>query len=134
MNKQVFSIICFLVISFSSLAQESESAFELRRTILLEQDSNPEEVILTMPENTKRFRLQIGSTISDGELTIEFYDPNGKKQGNFTVGTQMKSEKREIVKGNIHKSWQEPLSGDWRVRIIPFETTGEINIESVVFE
>jgi hypothetical protein len=69
-----------------------------------------------------------------GKLTIEVYDPNEVKQGNFTIGKQLDSGKKEMVTGNIVKNLTEPQSGKWKVKIIPSNATGTIVIKTSNFE
>lgn len=71
----------------------------------------------------------INSSVSNGKLSIEIYNPNNEKQGNYTVGTQINSE---MVKGRIQKSFHLIDPGDWKIKIIPSEATGEIFVETEI--
>ena len=112
----------------------SETKVDLQRTIKLEKDSKSEDVILHIKKKTKKLDLLISSSINNGKLTIEVYSPDNIKQGNYTVGTQLKSEKKEIVNGNIRKSLVEPQAGEWKVKIIPTDASGTIKIQTAVLE
>lgn len=141
--KTAYLIVCALILSLTVFGQsqetkdsskKSETKLNLQRTIKLEKDSKNEDVILSINQKTKRFELMINSSVSYGKLTLELYDPNNTKQGNFTVGTELNSEKKEIVNGNIRKSLVDPLPGDWKIKIIPKDATGMIRIQTAISE
>jgi hypothetical protein len=82
--------------------------------------------------------LWIASNISEGDLTIEIYDPSGDKKGDFSIGCVLNKIKqgnstdedksREIVQGRINKSINNPLKGTWIIKIFPKNATGQIQI------
>lgn len=142
-KRTVYLIICALIFSVTVFGQNQErnvfsinsgTNVNLKRAIKLEKDSKPEEIIINIKQKTQRLELMIISSVSNGKLTIEVYDPNDIKQGNYTVGTQLSSEKREEVNGIIRKSLNEPQTGNWKVKIIPSDATGRINIHVGIIE
>jgi hypothetical protein len=143
-TRTAYLVIIALIVSLTVLGQSqeikvpssksSETTVDLQRTILLVKDSKPEDVIIDIKQKTQRFEIFITSSVTSGKITIEFYDPNDIKQGNFTVGTQLNSEKKEMVNGNIRKSLNEPQAGSWKVKIIPSEATGNISIRTSTVE
>jgi hypothetical protein len=82
--------------------------------------------------------LIIRSTILEGELTIELYDAKGEKQANFFIANQAQLAKpdtikkpiNEAVKGEISKKFDNPVKGEWVVRIIPKNAGGFLEINS----
>ncbi len=145
MKKQTaYLIISVLLFTLTALGQNQENdvpslessitSVNVNRSIKLDNDSKTEEIIIDIKQNTKKYALLINSSVSDGKLTIEFYDPNGTKQGNFTISTQLDSEKNEKVSGNINKSLTEPQAGKWKIKIIPANATGNINISTAIIE
>ncbi len=121
--------------------QIDKTTFNLQREISLNEDSEKKEILLPVSGPIVRFTISIGSRITEGELTIEVYDPNGEKQGNYSVDNQIssrlyKSDKnakmmsKEIVTGKIDKSIEYPISGNWKVLIIPNNASGQLVIES----
>ncbi|MCU4177049.1 hypothetical protein [Carboxylicivirga sp. N1Y90] len=152
-----YLIIGILFISLTALGQTKEEAFfsgkdynakekiffspqgsrtkvDMERTIELEHDSKTEEVFIEIKEKDQQLLLVISSSVRDGKLTIELYDPNNTKQGNYTIETQLQSKKKEQVNGNIRKAINEPQSGNWRVKIIPKDVTGDVKIVTVINE
>ena len=121
--------------------QIDHTSFNLQRQISLNEDSEKKEILIPISGPIVRFTINIASRISEGELTIEMYDPSGEKQGNYSVDNQIsarldKSDKnakmtnKEIVTGKIDKSIEYPISGNWKVLIIPKNASGELLIES----
>ncbi|MGB6035346.1 MAG: hypothetical protein WBG42_03695 [Cryomorphaceae bacterium] len=106
----------------------------MHRTIELENDSKSADITINIKPSELELNLSINTMVSEGKLTIEVYDPSSTKQGNFTVGTQLESKKKEIVRGNIRKSLTEPLAGNWKVKIIPSNATGRIEIQTFTAE
>jgi hypothetical protein len=136
MKKTTWLIIGFILIYASSTAQKPDSFAKtnLEREISLKNDSKTEEITITIEQGTKLFELMINSSIKSGKLTIEIFDPSGTKQGNFSVETQLGSDKNEQVVGNFHKSLKEPQSGNWRIKIIPVMANGLLSIRTVFLQ
>lgn len=141
-KRGAYLIIFAFLVPFISLGQSlakdvspdgsPRTMVEVERTILLEKDSQTDEVAIDIEQGSPRFELLIRSSVSNGKVTIELYDPVGKKQGNFTVRTLLNSEKEEIVNGEIRKFLVGPQEGKWKVKIIPVDATGRIKIHTVV--
>lgn len=144
MKQKAYLLISILLFSLTVFGQSQEkivsssmsskTKIDLQRNIRFENDSKSEEIVINIREKTKRFELMINSRVSKGKLTIDLYDPSGLKQGTFTLGTQLNSEKHEIANGNIRKSLNEPQFGDWKVVLIPINSTGDIRIQTAISE
>jgi hypothetical protein len=80
----------------------------------------------------------IRATIFEGELTVELYDAKGEKQANFFIANQsllakpdtIKKPINEAVKGEISKKFDNPVKGEWTVRLIPKNAGGFLEINS----
>jgi hypothetical protein len=136
----IFSIL-FLTISLVGTSQSKEPAqtnestyVNLERSILLGPESKTEEITIDVESGAQRFELLVKSTISSGKVTVEIYDHENTKQGNFIVETQANSAKKEMATGNIRKSLFEPENGTWTIKIIPVQANGSINIKSKIEE
>lgn len=115
-------------------SRNSETKVSLQRSIMFDKDSKSEEIVFNIVQKTLQFDIFISSSVSEGKLLIELYDPNNVKQGNYTLGTQLDSEKKEVINGMFQKSLKEPQPGDWVVKIVPSEATGNIKILTNIFE
>ncbi|MDX8338169.1 hypothetical protein SLH46_03170 [Draconibacterium sp. IB214405] len=119
----------FLFLTNFASAQET-TIFGIHRNIELKNESQTKEVKIEMNEKECRFNLRINSVVRGGEVTIEIYNPNGKKQGNFSVGCEIQSDHaQETVNGQISKFIDNPELGDWKILIIPKNAEGKVTIE-----
>jgi len=143
-KRTAYLIISALLFSITAIGQSVEitetssssrdTKISLQRSIKLDKDSKPEEVIISIKPNTLQIDIFISSSVSEGRLLIELYDPNNTRQGNFTLGTQLSSVKNEVVNGIFQKSLKEPQAGNWKIKISPTKASGEIRISKNVFE
>lgn len=133
MKKSIKTILGILFVSilftFSAIAQERTN-FNIHRTIELKNDSENKEVIIEANENDCCFILRINSLAQAGDIRIEIYDPEGKKQGNFSVGCEIDSKNsNETVNGMIAKHIENPALGKWKVKILPKNASGKVILE-----
>jgi hypothetical protein len=144
MKNQTILFAFTLLLSLTTFAQaqnnetvktENRQAteFKFQRHIQLENCKKNEEIIITIAEHTKEFKLMIETSVSSGKLTVEIYDSNNKKQGVFSVGNQLDLEDSEHAQGTINKTLLEPEAGDWKVKIIPANAKGIISINTLTF-
>ncbi|MEM5564477.1 hypothetical protein WNY78_05160 [Psychroserpens sp. AS72] len=134
------SILLFVLFSFqTSIAQET-STFDLKRSIkLTPEDIEAQNIKLSVYEKTSFVGLNISCKVILGNLKVEIYDPNGNKQGEFAVesqildksnGTKDNFYEKETVEGQIEKFLKNPMRGDWIVKLIPIKTYAEVEINS----
>lgn len=139
MYQKSFLVIISLFIATFAFAQgqsnetTQETGFEFERNIRLEKHSKEETITLSIVKDTKAMELKITSLVFAGKLTIEIYDSNNKKQGRFSVGTQLNIKDAETAKGKITKSLIEPEVGDWKIKIIPENADGQIKIQTMTY-
>lgn len=139
-NHKVMLVFLILTISFSAFGQtqdksgsftdNSETSMDLHRSIVLQDDSDSKEVIIKLAGQTKRLEVMIRGSVTAGQLQIEFFSPENKREGNFTIGTLFNTVKMETVNGSIRKTLNEPQAGQWKIKIIPNEASGKIEILS----
>lgn len=138
------AVLLVFLISLTTFAQKQNNEtnkneinqstnFNFQRTIQLDEHKKNEEIIIKIEKQTKKFELMIDTSVTSGKLTIEIYDSNEKKQGTFSVGTQLNIENSERAQGNINKSLIDPQAGNWKVKIIPFNAKGMIQISTASF-
>jgi phosphoribosylformylglycinamidine (FGAM) synthase PurS component len=133
MKKSIKTILGILLMSAlftsSAIAQERTS-LNIHKTIELKNDSENKEVNIEVTEKECRFNLQINSSVGAGEVRVEIYDPEGKKQGNFSVGCEVDSKNaNETVNAMIAKLIENPALGKWKVKILPKNASGKVTIQ-----
>ena len=130
-----------MIILFTNLSFGQGTVLNLKRSISLSGDSKTEEIEIKVEDETLNLNISIKSTVKVGGLTIEIYDPNGVKRGNFSVGSQLNLNRRssglkdsksknEVVNGQIEKKVKEPIVGNWIIKIIPNKAKGSVSILS----
>lgn len=124
------SILLLSIIYTNHTSAQERTSFNIHKTIDLRNESQISEIKIEMNEEECRFNLKINSMVQGGEVTIEIYDPNKKKQGNFSVGCEIQSDNsKETVNGMITKLIENPELGDWKIKIIPRKATGKVAIQ-----
>ena len=146
-------LLGFLILSIlpsigqiTSSEEISSTNFSLNREISLVNASEIIEVKVKCKQNQKRFNIDILTTVYRNNLKIEIFNPLKKKIDSFDVegiqvndeniqGFQIKDGKPTgingyTVTGEIHKIFENPIQGDWIVKIIPEEVNGKIIIKS----
>lgn len=133
--------VLFIALFISQLTFSQNTRFEINRSINFhpKKDIEPTNIIIKVDKQTVNFFLDISCKVRLGGLTVEIYDPKGEKQGEFSIESQMDKKlpltgsdenEREIVNGNISKQINEPIKGDWFVKLIPNNTFANILIKS----
>jgi len=129
-------IILLLLLGPIAMAQQDCTDFSITRTIHLNESSNTKEIKLEVNDDVKCLQIGLISTIESGALTIEIYDPNGDKQGNFSMESDLSSnsssagKNKDLVCGQLNKTIKDPMKGNWIVKLKPKKVTGEIMINS----
>lgn len=138
---KLFAGTLTMIILFANLSFGQGTELNLKRSISLSGDSETEEIEIKVEDETLNLNISIRSTVKVGGLTIEIYDPNGVRQGNFSVGSQLNlkrhsserkdnKSKNEVVNGQIEKLVKEPIVGNWIIKIIPSKAEGSVSILS----
>jgi hypothetical protein len=147
-NAPVLLLCSFLLLSATAFGQQNQNSntnrnsnsngddtrVEVEQMLELENDSREDEVVLSIPENTREMQIKVYGQISNGRLVVELYDPNGKKEGTFSLSTKGKPGKNAQATGNLTKSLRDPEAGDWIVKILPANVTGDIGIRSAYIQ
>jgi len=158
-----YSILCVLLIIFSA-SEATCQIFELDSIIPsseffnsedfvnLSNDDQPKSVFFRVEKGTSKLTLQLGSiTNLGGGITFEIFDPNGKKQEEFTLWYMNKMDNvlaypinldrdyatlneniessvnfEEIEnfsnsKGHFLREFTNPLPGKWQITVTPRE-------------
>ena len=86
-----------------------------------------------MIESTEFLHIEVTCIVEFGSLTMEIYNPNNTKQGQFSVEGQVKKNVsgniEEMVSGNLVKNLENPTQGTWIIKLIPKNVTGTMNVK-----
>ena len=132
-TKHIMALMSLLALSFSMAANQTlhaQTQVELSRTIVLENDSNEEEVIIPINESDLQLELMISAYLTNGRIDIEIYSPSGKREWNLAVESQTESYEGEEVTGTIKKFLADPDRGEWVVKLKPENASGIVRIDT----
>ncbi|WP_299334504.1 hypothetical protein [uncultured Psychroserpens sp.] len=134
--KLVSVVILSLLFSLSAFAQQS-TEFSMTRNLGFKESSKVQTVDIKISEGTSALRLDIKCGVRKGDVTIEIYDPEGTKQGEFSVESIETEDDGSLfnmlkkgVEGQINKFIKNPQSGTWTIKFIPKNSTGSVKILS----
>ncbi|WP_236976226.1 hypothetical protein [Membranihabitans maritimus] len=142
MKTKILSILQVSILMFLSTLSitAQHSSFNLNREIQLTGESNTFEISIPIAPGLKQLGITVSSSIWQGDISIELYDPRKKKIGNYSVGTQVDdktdpeksrfSKPKETVEGRIVKVFENPIPGDWKVTIKTEKSKGHVNIST----
>lgn len=125
----IYTAILVLVLPGAVLGQTKQKRFSIQTYVVFSGQSEPAEIKFPICQ-TGNLNITIESHINEGELAIELYDPQGEKQGNFTIGSPTFSSK-ESVRGSISKKAAGTNKGEWTVKFIPKNVSGAAEIDCV---
>lgn len=100
-------------------------------------ETTPSAVKFNVSEEYNYLKVNIDCNLFSGIAAIELIDPNGKKQGIYTVKSEdniVKGEKTKVgesAQGNMQKMFRHPLKGDWLIRVDPIKAKGSVRINIV---
>ena len=125
------SVFAFAQSTITLNSQSEPTSFSLLRKIEFNKESKTEEIEINVQEKTMLMTLQIRGRVSSGKLSIQIYNSDGVKEGEFSVGTQTTTSQKEEADGSIVKSVYEPKPGKWKIKIVPEAVEGYVRIETV---
>ena len=132
--KNTISLVAVLFAFSSFCFAQEELSLARSWSLSFDNESEKAEVKVKMTDEYNYMKFIVNSSFTKGKMLVELIDPNGKKQGNFTVkaygeikkGKNTNSKSR--VAGNMQKAFKHPLIGTWIIRAIPSSATGELQI------
>ncbi|MFH0759869.1 MAG: hypothetical protein V2A67_00025 [Bacteroidota bacterium] len=119
--------------------KESESSQELislqkNKELHFSEETTPSAVKFNVSAEYNYLKVNIDCSLNSGIIAIELIDPNGKKQGIYTVKSEdsiVKGDKTQVgesAQGNMQKMFRNPLKGDWLITVAPIKAKGNVKI------
>lgn len=145
------SFVILSLVSFGQKANDNSVSLDAKKENVLfetylKQSSKPSEAFIDV-KKTKNLVLKISTSLIEGRFKLEIYDPTGKKRKkdliidsrlvsnliNFShtkdlAETDSVKDTKPKTVGNIYMALRKPKSGQWRVKIVPVEATGNVQI------
>lgn len=139
-----FLSITFLIsfLSINTLSGQDETKQNIQKLIKLNNESEVKEVLIPIQDSVKSLMILVSSNIQAGDVTIEIYDPVGEKHGYFSIGCQpvltnktsnpsgksTYTTNADRASGNLSRTVKNPVKGDWKLKIIPKNASGTVNL------
>ena len=139
-----------LLIAQSGINNNGQTYNRVNKEFRFQNESSTQEVNFEVGMDCKEIRFKCNGEISSGHLNILFIDPNGKKEGGFTLEAQDRSsgtnsnsnsnsdeQSNSYVfvftgngksRGNMHKNISAPIAGTWVVRIKTDKVSGKAEV------
>lgn len=99
-------------------------------TVNLKGESKTKEVVIDIEKEIPVLLVFINGGVKSGNVSIGIYDPNGKKQGGFSIENDTNGN-NEVVNGSINKRFSAPIPGKWKVKVDSDKAFGNIFITSM---
>jgi hypothetical protein len=131
--------ISFLILSSRTYGQDSIRAVIKLKSVTLKGESGEQEVSLPLRDSLTYINFEIKALITSGDLTVELYDPDGEKYGNFSLAGSSSSGNRqntEFIRGKTYYAEASgslvryvkfPKRGMWKAKVITKNAAGVID-------
>lgn len=135
-SSQIISVfICLsIILSVGIQAQESFQKIKLDRHYSFDSKSKSKvkEVKVEITKGYNYLKIEAKSHIVAGQLKIEIFNPKGEKKGMFDLGDFSKEdEDLTEVSGEISKTFLGPMTGVWKIKIMPKGCAGILNLSTM---
>jgi hypothetical protein len=130
---KILSSLLIVFLAFASVCYGQDEV-KIRRTQKLhfENESTKAEIKVEVTDVYNYVVFDIQCQLYQGEVLVEVFDPNGDKQGFFTVksddgtvsGENTKAE--SSVRGQMAKVFGKPLPGEWKIKANPTSAMGDL--------
>ena len=135
-------LISFL--SIYSVSGQNKLKYDLQKIVKLNNESGLQEIVLPVKDSVNSITIAVNSCILGGDVTIELYDPIGEKHGYFSIGCQSNTiinnrnkypgksvyyTNPDKATGNLSRTIKNPGKGDWKIKILPKNAIGTVNID-----
>lgn len=137
-RQNLLLIISIFILGINAIVAQHKN-LNTKKDVEIIKTSTDKEVLLDVLDNKKIMMLNLSCNVHSGSITIEVYNPNGKKEEKFSVIMNKTNDKKErvintnnvlskVTSGMIDKVFHNPLSGIWKIKIIPKNAKGHISI------
>ena len=137
MTTKMKQLLTTLMLLSGIIVYSQSTDFTTTRRLGFNNSVNSQSVEIKSPKDTSTLSIQILCSVENGAVTIEIFNPSGKKEGEFTVeSTETETSNslfdllNEGVSGEINKLVNDPEVGSWIVKFNPDKATGKVQIVS----
>jgi len=116
-----------------------DNSLNLHHSLSLNEKSVEQNIKVDVAGDVEKLKIDIRCSLDQGEVIVELYDPEGKRQGKFTLGSKTKTsntasadEKADVEReeGKLEKVVTNPVNGNWVIKITPTKTKAQVSIRT----
>jgi hypothetical protein len=127
-----FAIFCLS--NLTLVAQSNE--LNTQNSLFLNEKSVEQSITVEVTGAVEYLEIVIRCSLTKGEVIVELFDPEGKRQGKFTVGSKEnmgtpngeKEQNETREDGKLEKIVMNPVNGIWKIKITPTKTKASIDV------
>jgi len=135
--KIIIATLVFALNGFSVFGQDN--ALNLRHSITFNEKSLAQTTKVEVAGEVENLKIEVLCSLEKGEVIIELFDPEGKRQGKFTLGSktnlgdqtgEANKSSKYMEDGKLEKLVTNPVNGDWLIKITPTKASARLSIRS----
>ncbi|QKJ30738.1 hypothetical protein HQ865_13575 [Mucilaginibacter mali] len=123
--------LLFLLLALVAVGAKAQG---LKGTIDLKDSVINRSIPFEVAAGAKNLKYAVRADLTNGEATLTFTDPKGKKAGGFTLSSKTKGGGSERSKVESSESTSTPVAGTWNLAIKTEKATGRITYDIEVIK
>jgi hypothetical protein len=137
MKKTTGTLLIFLAIACGAFAQDYVK-MKGSKIFQFKTESSAATALINVTSEFNYLKIHVLGYVEMGEIFCEILDPDGEVKRTFNIISDDEVIKGEntgytsIVKGELEKAFRNPAPGKWKVRVIPKNAQGHIEVEHVL--
>ena len=133
---RIVSTLLAIVVFTGFVHSQEYRKMQLSKQLRFDNETKPAEAKVNVTSDYNYLSIHIASILTEGELKVEIYDPDGKSKGYFNIIAEgdISSGSKTIVEsevnGEMERHYREPIIGDWIVKFTPKNAKGLARLRS----
>ena len=122
-------MLALSALCLSSLKAQTVLESNLKQTILLKDSTIDKRMYFDVAQGTAVINFILNVNLTDGRLSFNLEDPEGKKEGGFDLSAGYENGKNQPSKGQFSHDVKSPVPGRWVVNIKSQHAYGKATYE-----
>lgn len=141
MKKSIKKAACLIILMMAVVLGGSAQEYiklERSKRLQLEGESKNKDVLIKVDEGFNYLNIKVKGQVEVGNIHIELIDPEGKVRRDFNLEAGKTTDpsntlsREGSVYGKTEKSFRNPLSGEWFVRVQADNAKGHVKVYSLL--
>jgi hypothetical protein len=126
--KRLGLVAVMVFATLNALAQQTEVS--VRRIVELNPKSEAQKILINVEPDIDALHMAVTCRLAYGQVTVELYDPKGKRMGKLSLGGTSTKEKPQEEEGKLDTTIKNPLAGEWKIMVLPVGAKARLNVSS----